>query len=62
MKAVSNTAVDTCFIEMHPSMDLDDTCDVQTCRNAWAENCSVLEPPAANTHAKEMKEAWHHLR
>ena len=44
-------------------MNPDATCDVQIRRNAWTENsrASVLKPPAANSHAKEMMEAWHHL-
>jgi len=61
MQALPNAALATCFIEMHPSMDPDVTCDVQTRRNAWAQSCSVLEPPAANSDAKEMIEAWHYL-
>jgi len=61
MKAVPNEALATCSIERHPSMDPDATCDVQICRKAWAENCSVLEPPAANSDAKDMMEAWHYL-
>ena len=42
-------------------MDPDATCDVQTRRKAWAQDCSVFEPPAANSDAKETMEAWHHL-
>ena len=42
-------------------MDPDATCDVQIRRNAWAENCSVLEPSTANSDAKDMMEAWHYL-
>ena len=63
MKAVPNAALATCFIERHPSMDPDATCDVQIRRKAWAKNCSVLvlEPPAANSVAKDMMEAWHYL-
>ena len=53
MKVVPNTALETRFIKMHPSMDPDATCDVQTYRNAWAENYSVLEPPATNSDAKK---------
>ena len=34
MKAVPNAALETCFIEMHPSMDPDATCHAQTPRNA----------------------------
>jgi len=59
MEAVPNEALATCFIERHPSMDPDATCDVHIRRNALAENCSVLEPPAANPDAKDMMEAWH---
>lgn len=61
MEAVPNAALATCFIEIHPSLDPNATCDVHTPRNAWAENCIVLEPPAANSDAKELMEAWHHL-
>ena len=61
MKAVPNAALATCFIERHPSMDPDATCDVQIRRKAWAQNCSVLELPTANFDAKDMMEAWHYL-
>ena len=59
MKAVSNATLKTCFSAMHPSMHPDATCDVQTHKRSG--NYSVFEPPAANSDAKEMMEAWHHL-
>ena len=61
MKAVPNEALATCFIQRHPSMDPDATCNVQIRKKAWAQDCSVLEPPAANSDAKDMMETWHYL-